>query len=243
MKNDQIFTCVIVDDDPSGIDILKEYISYMPNLILIQAYSDPSQAIKEICMFKEKIDFLFLDINMPKVSGMDIAVTVRDQVDKLIFVTAHSEYSLKAYDVLCNQYIMKPFEFDQFATAIKMLIKPDSVYLSNEMNFIFIKANKSKYYKLYLHEIITIDAMEHYVKIHTIDLNNDRYVQHTSMREVEQLLCKNESFLRVHKSHIISTKHIKSIDSSFVIMDNNIRVPIGITFRNAFNKMLEKNSF
>ena len=234
------FSCIIIDDDAYSIEGLKQYIDSYPYLELIKTYDDPVTAVKEITLSKTPIDFLFLDIEMPRLSGLEVASVIRHKVDKLIFTTAYAKHSLAAYDVLCNQYILKPFSQQKFEKTIDKLIDHQKQELSGSNENIFIKlGNNGKYLQLKCDNIIYINAMEHYVVINT---SSEQYIQHSSMKDVESALRNNNNFIRVHKSHIISKKHILSVHGNKIVLTNNVEIIIGATFKQSFINFLSSNS-
>lgn len=232
--------CVIVDDEPHCVQYLEKYIGNIDYLHLEKSYTDPLIAAKEIMLSKIKIDILFLDIDMDGMSGLELAEAVRHKVRYLVFVTSHAKYSLKAYEVLCNQYLLKPFTQESFTSSVEKLYQDADPPLSNAReDFIFIKsARDGKFVKINHDEIISVNGMEHYVTIHTL---NDRYVQYTKIKDVEISLSHNKIFLRVHKSHIISKKHIKSIQGSRVILCDNQELNIGSTYKKDFTAFVSSN--
>jgi DNA-binding LytR/AlgR family response regulator len=241
LDQEKKYNCIIIDDEAYSIEDLKCYIENVPYLTLIKTYEDPIAAVREIAITKEHIDFLLLDIDMPKLSGLDVARVIRHKVDKLIFVTAHAKYSLEAYDVFCNQYLLKPFSQQMFVKTINKLIeaakeeKPDQV-----KEFIYLKSvDSGNYFKLVCSEIISINALEHYVIIHTV---SSKYIQHISMKEIEKKLNRSDNFIRIHKSHIISIIHIVSVSGNTIMLTNNHEATIGSTYKQAFNEYLRNNS-
>jgi len=232
--------CIVVDDEEHGIENLKRCIRLVPRLTLVNAYTDPHEALREITGNVQRIDFLFLDIDMPGLSGLDLALAVRAKVDKLIFVTAHSKYSLKAYEVLCNQYLLKPFTNEQFLSAIGKLIVPALPSLPDKLEFIFVKSGSDgRYEKIRCDDIILIKAMEHYVVIQTRD---KKFMQHAALGEVEVSLSANPDFLRIHKSYIVSKRHILSVKANAVMMSNLEEVSVGTTYKAAFGLFMGMNS-
>lgn len=235
-----MLNCIIVDDEEYAIDYLKKCLRLIPQLNLLNVYQDPFKALAEILKSPQKIDFLFLDIDMPHLSGLDLALAIRKKVDKLIFVTAHTKYSLKAYEVLCNQYLLKPYTTEQFITSINKLIDEPAIQGKEKLEFIFVKSGPNgKYDKISCENIISISALEHYIVVNTTE---KKYIQYTTMRDVELSLASNQDFFRIHKSHIISKSHITAVQANVVIMDNQEQIPIGTTYKTAFANFMESNS-
>jgi len=121
--SDKKYRCIIIDDDFSSINILKEYIYLTPKLTLVKSYLSPSVAVTEIKNL-EKIDFLFLDINMP-ISGLDIAKIFRDVVKFIILITGHPEYALDAFSVHADKFLVKPIPFEKFIESVNQILKSE----------------------------------------------------------------------------------------------------------------------
>ncbi|WP_165499689.1 LytR/AlgR family response regulator transcription factor [Pedobacter frigidisoli] len=111
------FKCAIVDDDQLSIDVLKKFISQIPEFRTVFTYTNPAQAINDISI-NDKIDFLFLDIQMD-ISGLDVAKVLRDKVRYLIFVTGHEEYAIDAFSVNCDKFLVKPVSYEKLLTAVE----------------------------------------------------------------------------------------------------------------------------
>lgn len=232
--------CLIIDDEPLCIEALSTYINKVPYLNLIGTYNDPADAIDFISSTNAIINILFLDVEMPSLSGLDVAAVIRNKVDKLVFVTAHAKYSLEAYDVLCNQYLLKPFTFQKFVNTIDKLIG-EPMQIAPNTDFIFIKDSlNGKYVKLTFGEIICVTALEHYVIVYT---NDNKYIQNISMKEAENALGGAKGFIRIHKSYLVSKKHIISVNGNTVLLSNKLEANIGATYKQGFKTFLNDNTF
>lgn len=132
MKNqtEKNYSCIVVDDDQIAIDLISEYIDNLEPLKLTKSYTDPLHAVREISQKSEMIDFLFLDIEMRGISGLDVGRLLRDKVRFLIFTTAFGHFALKAFEANCDQFLAKPFNVSKFSTVINRLISPRSPGLS-----------------------------------------------------------------------------------------------------------------
>jgi DNA-binding LytR/AlgR family response regulator len=232
-------SCIIVDNDAINVEILKKHIQMLPYLELIHAYCDPVTAIREILSSRSTIDFLFMDITLPDLSGLEVAAMIRHKVDKLIFTTADTKYSLAAYDVLCNQYVLKPITVQKFSEVINRLINQPNQECKAIYDRIFIKsASTGKYVQVKTDDIVYINALEHYVVINTL---SEQHIQHTSMKDVEYALRGNPNLIRVHKSYIISKNHISSVSGNTIVLTNNVEIVIGATFKQSFTDFLNTN--
>ncbi|WP_316797684.1 LytR/AlgR family response regulator transcription factor [Pedobacter frigidisoli] len=119
-KSTKQYSCIIIDDDSNGIEVIKEHISLVPKLQLIKSYLNPMEALRKMEKFKN-IDFLFLDINM-QMSGLDVARLIREHVRFIIFVTGHPEHALQAFQVEADHFLSKPIRFTKFLLAINQLL-------------------------------------------------------------------------------------------------------------------------
>ena len=208
--------CLIVDDEHIARKILSDYVSKVPELELAAACSSALQALNHIK--KDNIDVLFLDIQMPDLTGLDFLKILPNR-PATILTTAYSEYAVQSYELDVVDYLLKPIDFDRFYKAITKVIslkdaKPD--YLPNatsrqQADKLFVKAD-NKIIKVAFHEIILIKGQGPYVQIITVDGRKIMSLQ--SMSKLEELLPRN--FYRTHRSHIVNIDHIDSIDGNMI---------------------------
>ena len=224
--------CIIVDDDKLTCKILEGYISKSDSLNFIGSFND-SVAARNILSKRHDIDLIFLDIEMPEMSGFDIIGSL-DLPPNIIVVSSAEEYALRAFDFNVVDYLLKPVTYARFCKAIDKTIR----YFSRKEPItatgdeeIFIK-NGSSLVKLKLKEIIYIEALENYVILST---NDNRYTIHFTMKAIESQL-PSGLFIRVHRSFIINKGMIQTIkESSLEIIVNEIpkSIPIGKSFRDS----------
>ena len=119
-QSEKKYKCAIIDDDLSSIGILSDYIAMVPKLALVKAFLNPLTAVSELAR-NQDLDFLFLDINMP-VSGLDVAIRLRDKVQYIILVTGHSDHALSAFRVQADKFLVKPVSFPKFLSTINQLL-------------------------------------------------------------------------------------------------------------------------
>lgn len=132
MSNQRPHTCIIVDDDHTFVEIISNYISQIPKLVLAGSFSDPNVALEKIAKI-EHVDFLFLDIRM-ELSGIDLARALRDRAKYIIFITSYHEYALEAFQANCDHYLIKPVMFPKFLSAVNDLIKRNHRQLEKSHN-------------------------------------------------------------------------------------------------------------
>ncbi len=224
---------VIIDDEPLAQNIIKQYASKLPELNIIACCNDAICAHKVIT--DQDVDLLFLDINMPKMSGISFLKNLNNP-PLVIFTTAYSEYALEGFELNAIDYLKKPFSFDRFCKAyyraeeIIRLKQTQEVSTIAEQNsdFFFIKSNK-KTIKINFTDIHFIEGLGDYIKIH---LSNEKLVTNLSMKKILELL-PDKHFYRIHKSFIISIDKIENIEGNMVAV-NGTKLPIGNSFRQDF---------
>lgn len=237
--------CIIVDDEQHAIDILVHYVSQTPYLNLVDTTTNPMEALQMIN--NKKIDLVFLDIQMPELSGIDFIKALHGKV-KVILTTAYSEFALESYELDVVDYLLKPIRFPRFLQATQKVVNElgdDKDSLENDSNagdFIFVKTeSKGKLLKINLNEIDYVEGMKNYVAIHR---GAQKTLVYTSMKELEEHLPGKE-FLRVHKSYIIPLSKITGIEGNMVrLKDVSAQILIGESYKPALmdfirNRMID----
>lgn len=236
---------IIIEDEPLARDLLSQYIAKVSYLDLIQTFSDPLKGLEYINA--NDVDLLFLDIEMPNLSGIGLLKILQKKTD-VILTTAFSEYALEGYDLSVVDYLLKPITFERFLQAVeKAKIKIEAYSTSTESvrkpgatdedDFIFIK-DGTKLVRINLHNIQYIEGLKDYVSIYTPD---QKIVSLQRMKNLEQQLPKSQ-FIRIHHSYIISLKWIHAIHKDFVEI-NKVNIPIGETYRKAFREFIDQQKF
>jgi two-component system, LytTR family, response regulator len=230
------YQCMVVDDEDHAIELLSEYIQSVPALQLVKTYQDPVTALMESSS-GEKYDFIFLDIDMPRLSGIELARSLRAHTTFLVFTTAHARYALDAFDVKADQFLLKPIAFPKFLSTVDGLLKsreshyPAAAQPPGDDGFFIKSDQKNKLVKLQMGDIIAVEGLKNYVILHT---PAQRHVAYLTMKEVEMALRPQNEFIRVHKSFIIAKKYIERIEGANIVLSNNLEVPIGDTYRQGF---------
>jgi len=219
---------LVVDDEPLAQEVLKTYIKEIATIDVIAYCSD---ALESITFLKEqKIDLIFLDINMPKISGMEFIKTLKNP-PLIILTTAYTQYALEGYELNVLDYLAKPFSIQRFLKAIQkveeMLLLQQKKEERNSES-LFIKSNK-KTFQIQINEITYIEGLGDYIKIFT---EKTHLISNLSMRKIHEQLPSSE-FIRIHKSFIINIKKIKSIEGNMVDVGNG-KLTIGNHFRQEF---------
>lgn len=223
--------CAIIDDEEFAIKLLSEHIEIIQDLIIFKTFTNPLTALASICDADE-IDILFLDIDMPNVSGIDLAAKLINKVKHVIFTTAHTEYALQAFGVNAGGYLLKPINPIRFIETVNRIIhierKMDTNNKKND-NLFFIKGDlKGKFIGISPDEIILFYTSDHYIKIET---TSSQYKTSDTMKNIEERLKDDLRFIRVHQSNIINTEKILHVDGNTVFLTNNWKVPVSEQYK------------
>lgn len=225
--------CLIVDDEPLSLDVLEKYIQDIPVLQLTGRCLDAFSALK---MLKEtEVDLLFLDINMPKLSGINMVKTM-DELPEVVFTTAYPEYAVEGFELEVLDYLVKPISFERFVKTINKAQKKFEANASRSMkpqDFMMVKSNK-KLYKVSLQEIIYIQSMGDFVKIFT---KEKVYISSDTLKNISAQL-PDQQFIRIHKSYVISLIAFKYIEGNQVKIEDDY-LPIGLTYKDRLLKALD----
>lgn len=229
---------LIVDDEPLAQNVIQQYAKKLPDLIISGTCNDAICAKKFIN--ETDVDLIFLDINMPKLSGISFLKNL-DNPPLAIFTTAYSEYALEGFELNAVDYLKKPFSFERFCKAYfraeeLLQLKQNKTATENTISksdFLFIKSDK-KTIKVKFADIFYIEGLGDYIKIILAD---KKIVTNLSMKKIAELLPEDQ-FFRVHKSHIISLDKIESIEGNLVKI-NNTKLPIGNSYRQEFIQLIK----
>lgn len=230
---DKKLNCVIIDDEKYAVGLLEEYIDTMPNLQLLKSFTNPLQALMEISV-DDHIDIIFMDMDMPDMSGLDLSIAIRDKTKYLVITTGHSKYAYEAFGVQANDYLLKPISMSKFALMIKKLLNAETLVKSIPAtdDFFFIKTDQvQKYTKINIRDIIMIEGLNNYVKIHTVQ---ETHVAYLTMKELESKLHDHQNFVRVQRSFIVSMNYISKVEGYTIILSNKMEVPLGTTYKKQF---------
>lgn len=233
-----IINCLVVDDEPIARKGILEHIAQVEFLNAVAACKNAIEASIELK--KNPIDVVFLDIQMPKITGIDFLKNLQNP-PLVIITTAFPEYAIEGYELNILDYLLKPISFERFfKAALKAQnyfnIKANE-YIPSSESFFFIKSNQ-KIEKIYMDDILYIEALSNHIIIYT---KQKKYIAYMSFKGIESQLPKN-SFLKIHKSFIVSVNAIQTIDNDEVILENKT-LPISKSYKNAVTERIEKNLF
>lgn len=241
-----MINCIIVDDEQHAIDILVHYVKQTPHLNLVATTTNPIEALQIVA--SQKIELIFLDIQMPELSGMELIKAINGKA-KVILTTAYSEFALESYELDVVDYLLKPVRLPRFLQAVQKVINEIEDPLDEsqavpdlEDDYIFVKTeSKGKLLKINLDEIDYIEGMKNYVAIFC---GGKKTLVYTSMKDLEERLSKRQ-FIRVHKSFIIPIAKITGIEGNLLRLKNvSTEILIGDNYKNVLmdiirNKMIQ----
>jgi DNA-binding LytR/AlgR family response regulator len=226
--------CIIVDDEPAAHYVLANYIKQNPELELVfQGYN----GIEAMNYLREnKVDLMFLDINMPEISGMELLKIIPTH-PKTILTTAYSEFALESYDYGVIDYLLKPIYFPRFLKAVDRFFSTENAAIKEEeaiVNSVSVKVD-GYFMDIELDQLLFAQSFGNYVKLHTIKRT---YLASITTSELEKCL-PEKSFMRIHKSYIVALDKIDATEKDFVILKNE-KLPIGITYKRELSDRLKK---
>jgi DNA-binding LytR/AlgR family response regulator len=233
-----MISCLIVDDEPLALDVMETFASKIPYLHVVAKVNSATEALG--VLKKEKIDLLFLDIQMPEMTGLELLKTLKNP-PLVIFTTAFPNYALESYEIDAADYLLKPISFERFVKAVNKAEERLRGSLSDQRDkhgYIFVKAD-GKLIKINIADICYVEGLKDYVIIHT---QSGKVVTHNTMKNIEALLLGDDNFIRIHRSYIINLRFVKEIEGNcFRVKDQLLAV--GTTFKDEVQTKLEKFRF
>lgn len=218
--------CIIIEDEPLAVKVLKDYISQVPFLHLQGSFKDALLATE--WLHENATELIFLDIHLPKLKGMVFLKTLA-QPPAVVITTAYHQYAVEGFTLNVTDYLLKPIEFERFLIAVnkvkKALPQQKKVEEQSAKDFIFLTIHKKKV-KIYFSEIVYVESQREYIKIVT---TKAEYLSKMSTHEIEALLPEH-IFKRVHRSFIISFNKIESYTAEAVEL-NGVSIPIGRVYK------------
>ena len=234
--------CLVIDDERLARDYLKNYISKIPELELVGDFNSP---LKSTELIKSgKVDLLFLDIQMPDITGVEFIKSLSNKPE-VIFTTAYQEYALEGFNLSVVDYLLKPFSFERFFQAVNKVIDKLESKSGKDMainttvqhqttytdTYLTIRADR-KFYKINFDDITYIEGQKAYVTFHT---NKKPITALASLKELEESL-PHDKFIRIHKSFIVSVREIISLEGNMIEV-NNTQLPVGKMYKEEVLKL------
>lgn len=226
--------CIAIDDEPMALDVIKSHAAKVPFIQLLATFVDGLEAITY--MQKQKVDLIFLDINMPDLSGLQLAECLPGK-PFIIFTTAYSEYAVESYEVRAVDYLLKPFDFNRFLKAViraqeQFEIRENNAAAKASKEYFFIKSGYQQI-KVRYDEILYVEAAGNYMCFFTL---TTKILSRLTIKEVIELLPHNQ-FMRVHKSYIVALPHIHRIEHNHIFI-KQAKIPIGAVYLDEVSRML-----
>ncbi|RXM49094.1 LytTR family DNA-binding domain-containing protein [Flavobacterium sp. YO12] len=220
--------CLIIDDEPLAINVIKNYLEPLENFEVVNTFSNPIEGLNFVK--NNKVDVIFLDINMPVLDGINFIKSLEDP-PLLIITSAYSQFAIETYELDVLDFLVKPIEFPRLMKALNKISKrlenksnptPDN---SAENPFIFIKIDKKRMKKIFLNEILVIESLKDYLKISTL---TGKYIIHSTLSDFTDLL-PERNFLRIHRSYTVAIDKIDAVEGNSVEIEG-LRYVIGRSY-------------
>ncbi|WP_445750236.1 LytR/AlgR family response regulator transcription factor [Polaribacter sp.] len=213
--------CLIIDDEPSSQNVLKSFIQKIDYLEYVDVCNNALEALE--FLKSNVIDLLFLDINMPHLSGIDFYKSLKNP-PKVIFTTAYSAFALEGFELVAVDYLLKPFSFERFLKAVSKVKDLND----NNIEFVFIKSDK-KIHQLKIDDIYFIEGLGDYIKVH---LKNNFLITYKPLKLMYNSLPKS-TFIQVHKSYIVNKNKLDYIEGNVANINSN-KIPLGEKYKKEF---------
>ena len=220
--------CYVIDDEPLAVQLIEGYVKQTPFWELVGSSTSAIKALEEIKTMQ--VDLLFLDIEMSEMNGMDLCEQLPKDI-RVIFTTAYSQYAVESYRKNALDYLLKPISYCQFlCAATKILSQYECTSSEKNIETIFVKS-ESKLKKIKLKEVLYIEGLKDYVKIH-LNGGQPSVVSLMSMKSLEEMLSTN-NFMRVHRSYIVNLNNVDLVERGRIVFGKNY-IPISETNRDEF---------
>lgn len=230
--------CIVIDDEPLALKQIASYASKNPNLELVASCQSAKEALDVIN--RESIDAMFIDINMPDLNGLDFVRSL-ESPPMVVFTTAYSEYAVEGFRVNAIDYLLKPFDLDEFNGAVERIKRQHELVTTvsdvDSDDAIFIKT-EYKVVRVGISDILYIEAMSEYLRIHFSN-GNRPVTALLSMKRMEERLPES-TFMRIHRSYIINLKKIQEVSKNHIVMTPDVSLPIGDLYKDTFMNYLNR---
>jgi two-component system LytT family response regulator len=233
--------CIAIDDEPLAVKKIAGYIQKVPFLELVAECRSAAEAMS--IMDSNDIQLLFIDINMPDISGMEFVKSLANK-PYIVFTTAYSEYAVEGFEVEATDYLLKPITFSNFlkaANKVKNLVDLSAnnpkESVKTTANHLFVKSDY-KLIRIELADIKYIESQHEYIKIHLV--NSNPVLTQLSLKSIEEQL-PSDRFMRVHRSFIVSLAKVSVIERNRIIFDGNIYIPVSEQYKEKFQEYIDRN--
>lgn len=233
----KIITCLIVDDERLAQEVVSMHLSNIENIKVVAECENALEAFNYIST--QTIDLIFLDINMPDISGISFAKSINKDI-KIIFTTAYREYAVDGFELEAVDYLLKPISFERLLKAVNTYFKIHTPLINKKltstghMDFIFVRSDR-KMIKIDFNAMVYIESYSDYIKIH---LEKRSIVTRETLSVIEAKLPK-ELFIRIHRSFIVSIKNIESFTNEHVVIKQQV-IPVSRSYKKEVLRILEQ---
>lgn len=237
MQEQKNISCLIVDDEAIARDIIATHLSKISNITVVASCSNAMEAFNTIN--NHKVDLVFLDINMPEISGISFAKSINKDI-KIIFTTAYRDYAVEGFELQAVDYLVKPISFERLLKAINTYFKVYSEPKNNTLhktennNFMFVRSDR-RMIKIDFSDIFYIESYSDYIKIH---LKDETIVTRETISAIEAKLPKDE-FIRIHRSFIVALRKISSFTNEQIVIQNK-SLTISRSYKNEVLELLKQ---
>jgi len=218
LPQEKKISCIIIDDESVAREIIETHVSKIPGITTVGSYSNAIDAFN--CLREHTIDLVFLDINMPEISGICFAKSINKNT-KIIFTTAYRNYAVEGFELQAVDYLLKPISFDRLLKAVTTYFEiysdsnQNEIETTNTTDFMFVRADR-KMVKIDFDAIIYIESYSDYLKIH---LTNETIITRQTISAIQAKL-PSDQFLRIHRSYLIALKNISSFTNEEISINN-----------------------
>jgi len=232
--------CLIIDDEPLAINVIKNYLNDINDIVIVDTFSNAIDAIN--FLKNNHIDLIFLDINMPVFDGLSFIKSL-EKKPLIVITTAYKEYAAETYELDVTDYLVKPISFPRFMKSVNKVFsnieknKKINTVNKSKRAFIFLRINKKKLQKVFLDEILVVESLKDYLKIST---STERFIIHQTLSSFTDELPKDK-FIRIHRSFTISIDKVESIEGNSIEIDG-VRYVIGRTYIDSVKKILTNSA-
>jgi len=235
--------CIAIDDEPLAVKKIAGYIEKIPFLELVAECRNAFEAME--IMSNNEIQLLFIDINMPHISGMDFVKSLREK-PYIVFTTAYSEYAVEGFEVEAVDYLLKPISFtnllkaaNKVKTQIDLMTNIPKEIKAETVHHLFVKS-AYKLIRIEFASIKYIESQHEYIRIHL--LNNESVTTKMSLKSIEELLPDNQ-FVRVHRSFIVNINEVSVIERNKIVFDEKIYIPISEQYKERFEQRIDRKDY
>jgi len=237
-------SCIAIDDDPHSLENLIAYMDKLPELKLVQTFTEPLQALAEISV-ANPVDIIFMDVEMPSLSGIELAGLLRQKAKYLIFTTAHAKYAIDAFKVDADAYLLKPYSILHFAKTINNLYpagtneqQPFSIF-EDHFFYIPLQNEHNQLVRIDLNELIAVE--DHQEDISFVTTKGSFINAKINFAKMIKMLKKHPGFIQISSSVIISKQHIKSVLGDQILLSSEVSYTAADSYKELFSNFIKIN--